>query len=130
MIPQLDACTHKTERSIIIHDLYYKMKYLLCISDANLLYFINEHFLYESVYSGEQWHPVLPFRSILSLVHMCGIDSLTHVYIFIFVFFFSEVILDQLSVRRNHILARGLAIGGPSERVVPPSTLANVCQNL
>lgn len=39
----------------------------------------------------------------------------------------SELIIDSLSVERNHVLVRVCAVGGPSERKLPPRALQEVC---
>lgn len=36
------------------------------------------------------------------------------------------LVIDALTVERNHILARALMVGGPSERVLPAQTLSSV----
>lgn len=42
-----------------------------------------------------------------------------------------EIILDMLSLERNHILVRSYLIGGPSERTLPPRSIDEVsCLNL
>ena len=37
----------------------------------------------------------------------------------------SDIILDMLSLERNYILIKTFAVGGPSERVIPPRELAD-----
>lgn len=44
--------------------------------------------------------------------------------------FRGTVILDALAIERNHILARALVTGGPTERVLPPQALPTVSQHL
>ena len=36
------------------------------------------------------------------------------------------VVLDALTMERNHIIARAMVTGGPTERNLPPQVLPNV----
>lgn len=46
-----------------------------------------------------------------------------------FTIFYSEIIIDELSVERNHILVRTEVIGGPNERALPLRTVPFVDVN-